>query len=112
PASPMRATAKGISVELIPNHEGTTIRVACERVRVDLQVTEDPAHESMGVLVPWSDRLFQYTRKDNCLPVEGSMRVDGRERRIAPGTALAIHDHGRGRWPYDTRWNWAAASGE
>lgn len=110
--TPMAASADGITVELLPDSSGTTLKVESERVRVELRVTEAPGRESMGVLVPWSERLFQYTRKNNCLPVEGSVWVDGVERRIRPGEAYAIHDHGRGRWPYSTWWNWAAGSGE
>lgn len=110
--TPMAASADGITVELLPDSSGTTLKVESERVRVELRVTEAPGRESMGVLVPWNERLFQYTRKNNCLPVEGSVWIDGVERRIRPGEAYAIHDHGRGRWPYSTWWNWAAGSGE
>lgn len=108
----MEASAEGINVRLAPNRQGTAIKVDSTQVSVDLQVTEEPGRESMGVLVPWSERLFQYTRKNNCLPVEGTVRVNGVERRIHTGEAYAIHDHGRGRWPYSTWWNWAAGSGE
>ncbi len=109
--SPMEATARGIQVRLVPNARGTALHTRAPGLEVELQVFEAPGHESMGVLVPWSDRLFQYTRKNNCLPVQGRVVVDGVERSVEHGRAFAIHDHGRGRWPYDTLWNWAAASG-
>lgn len=107
----MAAEAKGIRVQLIPNAQGTALHTKAHGLSVNLQVFEAAGHESMGVLVPWSDRLFQYTRKNNCLPVEGRVVVDGEELAVVRGTAYAIHDHGRGRWPYNTLWNWAAASG-
>lgn len=110
--APMDAKGRDIQVRLTPNAAGVAIEVETKRTRVALQVFDEPGRESMGVLVPWSDKLFQYTRKNNCLLVEGRVVVDGVERRIERGRAYAIHDHGRGRWPYDTRWNWSAASGD
>lgn len=103
--------AKGLTVVLEPNAEGTRILVEAGRLQAELQAFEAPDRESMGVLVPWDNKRFQYTRKDNCIPVEGVVVVDGVEKRVSPETTLAIHDHGRGRWPYDTRWNWGAGSG-
>ena len=108
----MEAVGQNITVRLAPNAAGVAIDVTTRRSTVRLQVFDEPGRESMGVLVPWSDRLFQYTCKNNCMLVEGSVVVDGVERRITRGRGYAIHDHGRGRWPYDTRWNWAAASGD
>lgn len=104
-------TAKGLTVVLEPNAQGTRILVTAERLQAELQAFEAPDRESMGVLVPWDNRRFQYTRKDNCVPIEGVVVVDGVEKRLSRDTTLAIHDHGRGRWPYDTRWNWGAGSG-
>lgn len=104
-------TAKGLTVVLEPNAQGTRILVTAERLQAELQAFEAPDRESMGVLVPWDNRRFQYTRKDNCVPIEGVVVVDGVEKRLSRETTLAIHDHGRGRWPYDTRWNWGAGSG-
>lgn len=108
PLAPMEASGKRIAVRLEPTAIGTRITVRAERHSVELE-TDERDQESMGVLVPWSERLFQYTRKNNGAPVKGRVVVDGAERVVTSG--LAIHDHGRGRWPYDTRWNWAAAHG-
>lgn len=108
---PMEASADGITVRLTPNEAGAHLCVRAPRHSLDIQVMREAGHEAMGVLVPWSDRLFQYTCKDNCLPCEGEVVVDGVRRAVSRQTSFAIHDHGRGRWPYDTRWNWAAGSG-
>jgi hypothetical protein len=62
----------------------------------------------MGVVVPWSDRLFQYTVKDVCRPVTGRLEVGG---TTYDATGWGVLDHGRGRWPYAVSWNWAAGSG-
>ena len=65
-------------------------------------------HESLGVVVPWSDRLFQYTVKDVARPLSGSISVTGTSY---DATGWAVLDHGRGRWPYSLTWNWAAGLG-
>lgn len=104
-------SAGDIRVQLDMQEQGTRLRTSATGLVVDLQVFESAKHESMGVLVPWSDRLFQYTRKNNCLQVEGTVTVDGVVRTVRRGEAYAIYDHGRGHWPYDTHWNWAAGCG-
>jgi hypothetical protein len=102
---------RDIAVKLVPNDLGTHIVVTSPRMQAEIQAFEEPDRESMGVLVPWDNKRFQYTRKDNCVPVSGFVIVDGKRRELHRDTALAIHDHGRGRWPYDTWWNWGAGGG-
>lgn len=98
-------------VELIPNDRGTALRAKSDRIQVELQVIEPDGHQSMGVVVPWTRRLFQYTKKDNCLRVEGIMMIDGETHLLSADSSSATHDHGRGRWPYRTFWNWGSGSG-
>lgn len=107
------ATARGdrMTIEMRPHAGGTTLRARTPRLAIDLEVVEPAGHESLGVVVPWDDRRFQYTRKDNCLPVSGVVVADGRAYRVDAATAFATLDHGRGRWPYSITWNWAAGSG-
>ena len=76
----------------------------------DVQITRPAGHESMAVVIPWSDKRFQYTEKDNTLPASGTVVVDGRDYPLPDGQTWAVLDHGRGKWPYDTTWNWASAS--
>jgi hypothetical protein len=100
-----------MNIEMRPTLIGTALRARTARLTVDLDVIETPGHESMGVVVPWDNRRFQYTRKDNCLPVRGRVVADGVEYAVDAATAYATLDHGRGRWPYWITWNWASASG-
>ena len=72
----MAAVGKKISVRLEPTQTGTRISVEAQRHRVELE-TDERGRDSMGVLVPWNDRLFQYTRKNNGVPVWGRVVVDG-----------------------------------
>jgi hypothetical protein len=108
---PIVGSGKRVDVGIHPCDGGVRLSANSERVAADLFVEIGEDHESMGVLVPWSDRVFQYTRKDNCLPVTGRISFDGREHVVGGAGSYATMDHGRGRWPYSIVWNWASASG-
>ena len=110
---PGTATAQhgDLRLQFTTDDHGTRLRVTAPDVELDVVARRDPGHESMGVVVPWSRRLFQYTVKDLALPVSGRLVVHGEETRIDGTEAFAVLDHGRGRWPYRMTWNWAAGSG-
>jgi len=108
---PARARTKALSIDLIPNTQGVRLVAHTDRVDADVQVLRAPGHESMGVVIPWSDKRFQYTVKDNTLPATGAVTVDGSRLDLLEGQTWAVLDHGRGRWPYDNTWNWGSASG-
>lgn len=90
---------------------GTRIRVRTSRVETDLVAAARPGHEALGVVVPWSDRRFQYTVKDVARPLTGTITVNDERHEVPTGAAWAVLDHGRGRWPYSMTWNWGAGSG-
>ncbi|MFI2754134.1 DUF2804 domain-containing protein [Cellulomonas sp. P22] len=108
---PSRATARGLEIALDEGDRRTRLRARTDRVQVDLLSTSDEGHESLGVVVPWSARRFQYTVKDVARPVTGTLVVDGVAHHVPDGSSWAVLDHGRGRWPYSMRWNWGAGSG-
>lgn len=110
-AGPARARTKKVRIDLDEVDGGTRLRAEGARVRVDVMAERPPGHESLGVVVPWSDRLFQYTVKDVARPAGGTLWVDGVEHDVPAGESWAVLDHGRGRWPYSMRWNWGAGSG-
>lgn len=101
----------GLQIDLHQSPAGTTIRATAPGITIDLEVPLPPGHECLGVVVPWSERRYQYTVKDVSRPVTGRLVLDGHTHEVLPGTAWAVLDHGRGRWPYRIRWNWAAGSG-
>lgn len=103
--------ADGIDVTIRPEINGTRLITNTRRLQLDALITRPENHESMGVLVPWNNSTFQYTRKDNSLLASGKVLVDGHEWKIEPQKCLALHDVGRGRWPYSTWWNWSAGHG-
>lgn len=77
----------------------------------DLMVERPSSIESMNVVIPWSERRFQFTSKQHGLPAAGIIEVGGRRLTVAEGTAFACLDYGRGIWPYRGFWNWAGGSG-
>ena len=112
-----RASALAVRIEHVTDDGGavTRLRAASREVRLDLTIPLPDGHESLGVVVPWSDRLFQYTVKDVARPVFGELRLgvgpDAVVHRVDAADSFAVLDHGRGRWPYRMTWNWAAGSG-
>lgn len=110
---PARVRTRTLEASIEPR-EGGAWRLAARipGVEVDLLATPPAGSEALGVVVPWSRERFQYTVKAVAIPTTGTVRVDGAEHAIdAGGPAWGVLDHGRGRWPYDVRWNWAAGSG-
>ncbi|MFF3066174.1 DUF2804 domain-containing protein [Oerskovia sp. NPDC057915] len=107
----VEARARELAIVIEQSPETTRIRAASHDVRLDLTVPLPAGHESLGVVVPWSDRLFQYTVKDVARPVHGSLTVRGALHDVSADDSFAVLDHGRGRWPYAMTWNWAAGSG-
>ncbi|GAA2155970.1 DUF2804 domain-containing protein [Humibacillus xanthopallidus] len=108
---PASAQTKSLRVDIDPTPDGTRLRARAERVELDVVAQLPPGHERLGVVVPWSDRLFQYTVKDPARPAVGRLTVDGTDHEVAAGAAWATLDHGRGRWPYAVSWNWGSGSG-
>ncbi|MCK2215705.1 DUF2804 domain-containing protein [Actinomadura sp. ATCC 31491] len=104
-----RATGGGVRVEIDQDPGGTRLRAAAPGVAVDLEIPLPDGHESLGVVVPWGPRRFQYTVKDVGRPVRGRL-VLGDVTHDVGEDAFAVLDHGRGRWPYSVAWNWAAGS--
>lgn len=97
-----------VGIEVDDDEGRTSIRVQARGLQVSLEV-ERAGHDSLAVVVPWSERRFQYTLKDLANPVTGTVTLDGTTHDL--GTGWAVLDRGRGRWRYATTWNWGAGSG-
>jgi hypothetical protein len=81
-----------------------------DAIDVDVSVAKPAGHESLNVMIPWSERLFQFTSKGNTRPAAGHVRIGDTTWQIGDD-AWGTQDLGRGIWPYSNRWNWASASG-
>ena len=112
----MRYTDKAFRLQIDETDERTRLRASGTsphgQIEVDVEVAKPSGHESLNVVIPWSDRTFQFTSKQNTRPATGTVRVGEQEWTLDAGhEAWGTQDLGRGIWPYANRWNWAAASG-
>lgn len=94
----------------------TILRVKCpdfggEPMQAELHVTRSLDQETLNVVIPWSDERFQFTSKQECLPASGVIQIGNRQYTFEHGRSFATLDYGRGFWPHEAIWNWAAASG-
>jgi hypothetical protein len=77
---------------------------------IDLAIDYPPGQETLGVVIPWSQRVFHYTGKHTSLPVNGAVRVGDMVAEFEPGQGGAWLDFARGVFPYRTHWEWAVSS--
>ncbi len=111
-AASLRFEGWGLSIAIDEQPERTRLRARFGPVDADVRVRRPPGHETLNVVIPFSERRFQFTSKQNTLPAEGEVRV--RDRRYSfsrDNQSFGCLDYGRGLWPYRTTWNWASASG-
>lgn len=102
-------------VALTDEGSGTRIRVEAgdfggTRLEADILIERPKGHETLNVVIPWSDVQFQFTSKQNTLPASGFAQLNEERLEFAP-PAFGCLDFGRGVWPEHTFWNWGAASG-
>ena len=70
--------------------------------------------ESLNVVIPWSDELFNYTSKHQARPASGELVVGDRRWAIGGSEGAeswGVLDVGRGRWPARINWNWGGGAG-
>ena len=117
--APLELRSKKLDLSITDDTDGTThLRVAWTGSdgvpgRVDVSVALPEGHESLNVVIPWSERQFQFTSKHQARPAMGELVVGDRVWTVGGGSgpAWGVLDVGRGRWPYSTRWNWGGGAG-
>ena len=102
-----------ISVRNIGNR--VHIEVSCDDLggkplKADMWATTPGAHETLNVVIPWSERRFQFTSKQNTLPAEGKITWGDQHIHFSAPSAFACLDLGRGMWPFSSFWNWSSFS--
>ncbi len=113
----IRFSLPGLSLAITEEPDGT--RLACRfrnlrgrRLESEVLAARPAGHETLSVVIPWSERRFQFTSKHNTRPAKGWVRIDGETYPFGErNESFACLDYGRGLWPYRTHWNWASASG-
>lgn len=87
--------------------DGSTVRVAAKGVRIELRLEESPG---MEIVSPVGERgAYIWTHKQACVPVSGSVEIDG-ARYAIDGDAGFIDDSA-GYHPRHTVWKWSAGVG-
>lgn len=98
-------------------HHGDHIKVdfrgkaGGEEATADFRIIYPEGHETLNVVVPWSDQRFQCNSKHNTLPCEGEVKIGGKSYTMDPAECHGVHDWGRGMWPYRSYWNWGVCTG-
>jgi hypothetical protein len=115
---PLHVQRDGLDLALSDDERGTTIRAAWTEPdgrpgRLDVLVAQPPGHESLNVVIPWSDTRFNYTSKHQARPAHGTLAVGDRGWSIGgdANDAWGVLDVGRGRWPSEITWNWGGGAG-
>ena len=80
---------------------------------LDVTIELPEGHESLNVVIPWNDELFNYTSKHQARPATGQLTVGDRRWEIGGdgSDAWGVLDVGRGRWPAEIAWNWGGGAG-
>jgi|CXWL01.1.fsa_nt_gi hypothetical protein len=105
----------GRRVALISEKRGTRIQVDWPdfgdvALHADLLAEQPAKHETLNVVIPWSRDRFQFTSKQNTLPVSGAIDLGGEVFKMKRSSSWGVLDYGRGVWEYSTAWNWGAFS--
>jgi len=117
--APLVVDRDGLELRIADDEVGTRIAATwTERDgragRLDVMVELPVGHESLNVVVPWSDELFNFTSKHQARPALGELVVGDRRCTIG-GTdgaeSWGVLDVGRGRWPTEITWNWGGGAG-
>jgi hypothetical protein len=110
PATVHGADVRVPGVDILERGEQTILLVDVEqfgrRVRAEIEIERPVDHETLNVVVPFDDERFAFTSKQVALRARGFVRTH-RHYAVA---GVACLDHGRGIWPWVTRWNWASAA--
>jgi hypothetical protein len=116
--APLEVDHDGLTMELTDDDGGTRLQVRWHESdgrpgRLDVVVALPPGHESLNVVIPWSDEVFNYTSKHQARPARGELVVGDRRWGIGgeAGDAWGVLDVGRGRWPAEITWNWGGGAG-
>jgi hypothetical protein len=114
---PLHIDRDGFTLDIVDDDRGTRLlgtwtEANGRPARLDVHVVLPSAHESLNVVIPWSDELFNYTSKHQARPAVGELMVGDDRFDIGGATAEAwgVLDVGRGRWPSEIAWNWGGGA--
>ncbi len=102
-------------IAMLQTENGVQLQVGCpdfdgKPLNVNLMIEKPQGHETLNVVIPWTDNQFQFTSKQNTLPAEGTIQWGDEHIEFKAGETFACLDFGRGIWPFDCFWNWSSFS--
>src|SRR5262245_44082404 len=85
--APLRIDRDGFALDIVDDDRGSHIIGTWTehdgtRGRLDVRVALPAGHESLNVVIPWSDELFNFTSKHQARPATGSLVVGEQHRSI------------------------------
>lgn len=117
--APLQVDRDGLALAIVDDEVGTRLTASWAEPdgragHLDVMVEQPEGHESLNVVIPWSDTVFNFTSKHQARPARGELLV-GERRWPIDGPdgpeAWGVLDVGRGRWPHEIRWNWGGGAG-
>jgi len=104
-----------MSIAMVNTEGDTRLTVACpdfngKPLQADFHVHKPTGHETLNVVIPWSEKRFQFTSKQNTLPTEGALTWGEEKIQFGLDDTFACLDLGRGIWPFSSFWNWSSFS--
>ncbi len=116
--TPLAVNRDGLRLEIDDDLQGSHLRASWTEAdgrpgTFDIRVEQPSNHESLNVVIPWSDEVFNFTSKHQARPAAGTLSVGERTWTIGgdAGDAWGVLDVGRGRWPHEITWNWGGGAG-
>jgi hypothetical protein len=102
-------------ISMVNTELGTRLSIGCpdfcgKPLQANFLVHRPVGHETLNVVIPWSDKRFQFTSKQNTLPTEGTLIWGDEQVNFDREDTFACLDLGRGMWPFESFWNWASFS--
>lgn len=109
---------KDMMIQLIDQDSDTRIKVEIDDfdgkgtpLQANISLERPDKYQSLNVVVPWSDKRYQFTSKQPTIPATGTVQWGDRHYTFSPDNAFGCLDFGRGIWKYASTWNWASGSG-
>lgn len=117
--APLAVDHDGLDLRIVDGVEGTRLTAAWAEAdgrpgRLDVLVEAPAGHESLNVVIPWNDTVFNFTSKHQARPARGQLVVGDRTWPIGGedgAESWGVLDVGRGRWPHEITWNWGSGAG-
>ncbi|MGP4073509.1 DUF2804 domain-containing protein [Piscibacillus sp. B03] len=116
-AEPIHFDYKGIRIHIKDVKDTTRLYVHWpnfnegQALDANFTINKVTEQESLNVTIPWRKSRFQFTSKQVALPSKGEVSWSKGLYHFTGQQSFATLDFGRGKWPYQSKWNWGAASG-